>query len=204
MITRDISGLKAKLVNSDEDLNSREHANWAKAAEKYLMRRRPSNRSAPFTSKWMCRVHKEMLGDVWRWAGKVRADTTNFGVPVYNIGASLLDLEGDMRLWDGDAMEDATLLHMRAVRIHPFQDGNGRWARLLANIWLRKKRRPIVDWPATIRDSMSELRAEYIEVIGNEDLDGLNAIQRRFLSPSPSSPIVLMPLFAQSPDVVRP
>ena len=42
-----------------------------------------------------------------------------------------------------DLSEQAVLLHHRAVQIHPFENGNGRWSRLLANIWLKKHAHPI-------------------------------------------------------------
>ena len=38
------------------------------------------------------------------------------------------------------AREQAAMLHHQAVAIHPFENGNGRWSGLLANIWLRRPR----------------------------------------------------------------
>jgi Fic family protein len=43
----------------------------------------------------------------------------------------------DLVFWEarGDALlEQSVRLHHRAVWIHPFLNGNGRWARMLANI----------------------------------------------------------------------
>ena len=57
----------------------------------------------------------------------------------------VLALTEDLSCWDQSGMcslEQATRLHHRAVWIHPFMNGNGRWARLLANIWLRVHKAP--------------------------------------------------------------
>ena len=52
----------------------------------------------------------------------------------------------------GDAFADHVWLHATFVRIHPFADGNGRMARLLANVPLVAGGHPVVDIPATARD----------------------------------------------------
>lgn len=44
-------------------------------------------------------------------------------------------------------IDDAALLHYRAVKIHPFPNGNGRWSRMLANVWLRKHGAKPTVWP---------------------------------------------------------
>ena len=51
-------------------------------------------------------------------------------------------------------------LHYRAVGIHPFPNGNGRWARMLANIWLRRHGHPITEWPEETIGSVSVIRKE--------------------------------------------
>ena len=52
----------------------------------------------------------------------------------------------------GDPFEHYLWLHATFVRIHPFADGNGRLARLLANVPLVASGQPVVDIPATARD----------------------------------------------------
>ena len=49
-------------------MNFLEAANIEKVVAKYL-NVRPSKRSAKFTYEWTLKLHKEMFGDVWRWAG---------------------------------------------------------------------------------------------------------------------------------------
>ena len=52
----------------------------------------------------------------------------------------------------GEPFEDYLWLHATFARIHPFADGNGRLARLLANVPLVASGQPVVDIPATAKD----------------------------------------------------
>jgi fido (protein-threonine AMPylation protein) len=52
----------------------------------------------------------------------------------------------------GDPFESYLWLHAAFVRIHPFADGNGRMARLLANVPILSAGHPPVDIPATARE----------------------------------------------------
>lgn len=52
----------------------------------------------------------------------------------------------------GDAIDDHIWLHATFVRIHPFADGNGRMARMLANLPLLAQARAPVDIPAIARE----------------------------------------------------
>jgi Fic family protein len=62
--------------------------------------------------------------------------------------------------------EQAATLHYRGVLIHPFENGNGRWARLLANIWLKQHDQPVTLWPEEgITGGTSPIRTEYIQAL---------------------------------------
>jgi len=69
----DVSGLllpKNKAYTLKE-VHEKEAENIAKATIKYLSAP-PSKKEAPFTYGWMLDLYKEMFGDVWDWAGKLR------------------------------------------------------------------------------------------------------------------------------------
>jgi fido (protein-threonine AMPylation protein) len=128
-----------------------------------------------------------MYCDVWVWAGRPRQVDLNFGVRWSQVSEQVLALAQDLPRWGQSGMsllEQAVQLHHRAVWIHPFLNGNGRWARLLANIWLRLHREPIVLWPEETFGQASPIRRDYIEALKHAD-DGdsrpLLALHNRYL-----------------------
>lgn len=167
--------------------------NVRKAVVKYLAAR-PSRRSAPFDRAWAMRLHREMFGDVWSWAGSPRTSVTNLGVPPAQIEPQLDSLMADLAHWEDqgiDVMRQAVMLHHRAVQIHPFENGNGRWARLLANIRLKMHDSPPTEWPETTIGAESTIRAAYIDALKAAD-DGdygpLQALHERFTPRGDSRP----------------
>jgi fido (protein-threonine AMPylation protein) len=121
----DISGLIPKDVKTRGQLNVVEAINIHKVTVKYLSAK-PSRRQAPFTLDWIYKLHKEMLGEVWTWAGQRRTLELNFGIPFHQIDVQLEDLLRDLQTWANSSMpsiEQAARLHHRAVQIHPFLHG---------------------------------------------------------------------------------
>ena len=182
----DISGIRIREITTREQLYEAEFRNTAKAISKYLARR-PSVRSAPFTRDWVFRLHKEMFGDVWEWAGKKRQGETNVGIEPHRIEPAVEDLLRDLWAWkdsDMDFVEHAARLHHRSVEIHPFENGNGRWARLLANIWLKQCRTAITEWPeGDMVDGTSVIRDEYLDALkraDNHDYNPLIELHKRY------------------------
>ena len=64
----DISGLNVSGVRNRQDLSAVEAENVRKAIVKY-MAGPLSRRVAKFDLSWMLKLHREMFGDVWKWAG---------------------------------------------------------------------------------------------------------------------------------------
>ena len=75
-----------------------EALNINKAFLKYLASR-PSSRAAPFDYEWFLKLHREMFGDVWIWAGVGRTHDLNLGVPHFQIVEQLSALVGDLSSW---------------------------------------------------------------------------------------------------------
>ncbi len=165
----DLSGLKVKGIRLRKELNRLEAENILKAVELYFTAR-ISRRHAPFDHGWVLQLHKEMFGDVWHWAGKLRTSDLNLGVPFQQVEGLLFDLLKDLEAWQGVPWHlQAAMLHHRAVKIHPFLNGNGRWARMLANIWLRVNGQPHTLWPETAVGETSVLREEYLQALRAAD-----------------------------------
>jgi fido (protein-threonine AMPylation protein) len=80
----DVSGLRQKGIRTRAELNRAEAENIRKAVVKYLAVK-PSRRSAPFTLAWTKRLHKQMIGDVWKWAGAFRRENLNLGCDWHQV-----------------------------------------------------------------------------------------------------------------------
>jgi Fic-DOC domain mobile mystery protein B len=167
----DFSQLLVKGINTRAQLSVVEAENVRKAVVKYLAKR-PTRRTAKFDVGWMLKLHREMFGDVWGWAGKLRTVNLNIGVEWPQIEPTLLNLTNDLESWTGFGVEyltQAVWLHHRAVQIHPFKNGNGRWSRLLANVWLKLNREPLTEWPEHTMGATSVVRDEYINAVKAAD-----------------------------------
>lgn len=181
----DLSGLRIRSIRTQAQLNEAEAANILEAVTKYLAAR-PSPRSAKFDVRWMKRLHKEMLGDVWQWAGTFRTTDTNIGQPWRQIETAMQTLQDDLRAWQSGGVplaEQALLLHHKSVSIHPFKNGNGRWSRLLSNIWLKLHGAAVINWPESTIGTASTIRADYLSAIraaDNFDYAPLGELHRRY------------------------
>ncbi len=183
----DISGLRRKSIRTQAELNVAEAENIRRPLMKYIAAK-PPKRSAKFDVSWARRLHKEMFGDVWSWAGDFRTCGLNIGSEPHDIAIDLHRLLDDLRDWPTFKMplfEQAVRLHHRAVQIHPFLNGNGRWSRLLANIWLRLHDGAVVEWPETTIGAASTIRGDYLVAIraaDEGDYDRLMTLHERYSS----------------------
>jgi fido (protein-threonine AMPylation protein) len=173
----DPSHLKDRSITTRRELCQAEALNIRKAYVKYLAAT-PSKRLAPFDYAWFLRLHEEMYCDVWMWAGQPRRENLNLGVDWPHVPEQVIALTHDLSYWGESGMsllEQATRLHYRAVWIHPFMNGNGRWARLLATSglgfirrrWLSGQNRP------------SARRAVFVMTISNRSKTPTRAISGR-------------------------
>jgi len=182
----DISGLKlpSDKVYSLKEIYVAEANNIAIATIKYLSAP-PSKKIAPFSYEWLSQLHYEMFGNVWDWAGKFRKVELSIGIKAYLVPTILKELADDIAYWDKhktfDIFETAARIHHRAVQIHPFQNGNGRWSRMLANIYLRQNGYMPVKWQENLLSKENPKRDEYIKALklaDNRDYKALIEMHR--------------------------
>ena len=184
----DPSHLKDCSIRTREELNRAEALNITKAHIKYLAGGL-TQRIAPFNYAWLLQVHREMFCDVWLWAGEPRQVNLNIGIKWQQVPEQLLALAADVSTWSRtniSLLEQAVQLHYRAIWIHPFRNGNGRWARLLANILLAKHRHALVIWPEEAVGRESPVREKYITAIKEADagdMGRLLALHQKYLEP---------------------
>ena len=170
----DISGLKlpSDKVYTLKEIYIAEANNIALATLKYLSAP-PSKKTASFTYKWFQELHFEMFGNVWEWAGKFRQIELSIGIKAYQVPSALKELADDIEFWDKhktfDIYETVTRIHHKAVQIHPFQNGNGRWSRMLANIYLRQHGSMPVKWQEDLLAKENPKRDEYIQALKAAD-----------------------------------
>lgn len=167
----DIPGLIPGHILTKEALDRAEFANVSNILPKYILKK-PADRTAPFNFKWFLKLHEEMFGEVWDWAGKLRRHGLNLGVAPVKIASELHAIPAQLRGWEENKMtplEIAVRLHYRLVWIHPFAGGNGRWARMIANIYLRKKELPLILWPEDRITIQGGVRDAYIAALREAD-----------------------------------
>ena len=154
---------------TDAEINQAELVGIA-AASDWIKKARLGVREVKF---WQ-RLHKEMFGEIWGWAGTWRQHESNIGVPPHDIQPQLSNLHSDLVYWLSEncdilPLEILCRFHHRLVCIHPFPNGNGRWARLLTDALVARvfNLDPLI-WAANadyLRDLESPERRKYVASI---------------------------------------
>lgn len=118
-------------------------------------------------------LHRRMFGDVWRWAGAYRTTARNLGVDPWLITEHVAALLGDARYWVANAVylpdEIGVRFHHRLVAIHPFPNGNGRHARLAADLLVQTLGRLPFSWGISRAHDPKTVRQTYISSLRRAD-----------------------------------
>jgi Fic-DOC domain mobile mystery protein B len=162
------------------ELNAAEQENIVRAQEWALSRRRDL-----LAEKFIKDLHRKMLGDVWRWAGKFRTSARNIGIDYWQIPIALRQLLDDAKAWieyqTYPPDDIAVRLHHRLVQIHPFPNGNGRHSRLMADLLVMQLGRERFSWGRESLRDPGAARARYIGALraaDNHDIGPLLAFAR--------------------------
>lgn len=119
------------------------------------------------------KLHRRMFDQTWKWAGEYRHTEKNIGVAIHDIRERLAALFGDAGYWIENATyasdEIAVRFHHRLVLIHPFPNGNGRHARLIADLLVMKAGRSAFSWGYANLVKRGEAREKYLETIQAAD-----------------------------------
>jgi Fic-DOC domain mobile mystery protein B len=173
----ELGGLKHKHIATRGELDELEQAN-IESGLRWLARQRGD----VLTDNFATTLHKRLFGDVWDWAGSFRKTGKNIGVDPIHIGDQLRTLMDDARYWADKktypASEAAIRLHHRLTQIHPFANGNGRHARIMADTVLERvySAKPI-DWAGGHDlQKMSERRNTYIAALKAADRNDIRPL----------------------------
>jgi len=158
-------------ITTRKELNDAEFINISKATQKYFL----SRKKFQFSLGSIHQVHKNMFGNVWKWAGKKRTTNKNIGVDKVYIDFELKKFIDDFDYWfkyDMDAIEISARIHYRLVFIHPFNNGNGRWARFISNLFLKDNLNSYLEFPENKFILTTVIRKTYIKAL--QEADNLN------------------------------
>lgn len=125
------------------------------------------------SDEYVRKLHRKMFDATWKWSGEYRRTEKNMGVPVQEIRERLMSLFGDVRYWIQNKTyspdEISIRFHHRLVWIHPFPNGNGRHARLIAELLVMKLGSPAFTWGSNDLVKEGEARAKYLEALKAAD-----------------------------------
>ena len=130
----------------------------------------------PIDESYVRELHKRMFGKVWKWAGVYRNKELNIGCDPAYIRPEIRKLLDDTQYWLAHNTflvdEVAIRLHHRLVsKIHGFPNGNGRHARMLADVIAVKYGQPEFTWG---KANLGEARAQYLTALRAMDGDPNN------------------------------
>lgn len=173
-------GLIPSYITLRGELNEAEQANVLEADAWAFSRKR-----AVLDEGFLNRLHKQMYGNVWRWAGTYRKSQKNIGIEFYKIPTELRAVLDDCRYWVKDATyppdEIAARFHHKLVSIHCYPNGNGRHARLAADLLLVSLDCERFSWGSANLVDAGTTRAAYVAALlaaDNHDYDPLFAFVR--------------------------
>lgn len=161
-------GLIPEHVTTRGELDELEEANIQEGLEWALTKSREV-----LSEEFLYELHRRMFDGVWTWAGKVRLTDKNIGVDKNTVRTEVRNLIEDARYWRDNMVyqpdELAVRFHHRLVSIHPFPNGNGRHARLMADLLVRQLGASAFSWGGVSLTNTSELRTAYIGALRTAD-----------------------------------
>ena len=165
---KECEGLIPSYITIRSELNEAEQANILEAEEWAFARKRNL-----LEEKSLNNLHKRMYGNVWRWAGQYRTTGKNIGIDAYRIPTELRQLLDDCRYWIGNGTyepdEIAARFHHRLVSIHCYSNGNGRHARVAADLLLESMGRERFSWGGKNLVDVGKTRERYISALHAAD-----------------------------------
>jgi Fic-DOC domain mobile mystery protein B len=169
----EIEGLIPDYITTNGELNALEKENILEATAWAYGKKHSDILNASFCFE----LHKKMLCNVWRWAGKQRWSNKSIGVSKEMIGNELKNLLDDTQYWiksETYALDEISArFHQRLVWIHAFVNGNGRHSRLMTDILLRSQDQAPFTWGNAqyheIKDVEGIVKKQYISALKEAD-----------------------------------
>lgn len=142
--TEELAALIPQHITTQAELNAWEEKNIL-VAEQWALKQKDI-----ITTAFIKQLHQHMFNMTWKWAGKFRTSEKNIGVDWHKISTMVRELCDNVnyQLDHGTYPHDelAIRFHHRLVWIHPFSNGNGRHARLMADLLIMQQSKPRFSW----------------------------------------------------------
>ena len=182
-------------IRRKTDMDQAEFEALLRVQAAYLKRVSPGTR---FTAEMIRRMHRDWLGEIYEWAGRYRTVELEKGgfkwPPAYRVpqnmeafGKGLLACHTPCRPGPlPEVCRRIAEVHAELLLIHPFREGNGRLARLLADLMAMQADLPAPAYGFMGRGAKKQ-RTRYLECVNRGyggDYDPLTdffraAIERR-------------------------
>lgn len=166
-------GEREGLIPSDVATRADLDAAEERAIAFALLRRRSPTPDVLLDDGYLRKLHRDLFGMVWSWAGEYRRRLTNIGIEPAQISTAVRSLTGDARAWieysSYEPDEIAARFHHRLVAIHPFVNGNGRHGRIAADLLVVGLGRARFTWGANLDVDTATLRRRYVDALRAAD-----------------------------------
>ena len=169
----ELEGLRLSHISNRAELDRWEQDNIIEA-ETWAFRKTKITIDDLLSVEFIRRLHNRMFRNVWKWAGEFRKSEKNIGVECWAIGPTLKNLLEDVKLWIEQSVyppdEIGVRFRHRLVTIHLFANGNGRQARLMADLLLiHILNQPSFTWGSRNLIQAGECRNRYISALQAAD-----------------------------------
>jgi Fic-DOC domain mobile mystery protein B len=155
-------------ITTQEELNAWEERNIL-VAQEWAFKQKEI-----LSVEFIKQLHEHMFNKTWKWAGQFRKSDKNIGIHWPQIYSQTKELCDDVQYqiehntYSKD--EIAVRFHHRLVFIHPFPNGNGRHARLMADLLITQQGEQRFSW-GMYQDlyKATPIRKQYIEALQRAD-----------------------------------
>jgi cell filamentation protein len=149
-VLRNLIGMKRK-----REMNAVESAELIRTTEKLIS---VYDRNHRFKAEDLCNMHKEWLGCIYEWAGNYRRVNLAKGGFLFAAAHVIPKLMGEFEqrclavytpcrmAAENETIQALAVVHVELLLIHPFREGNGRLARLLASLMALQAGLPLLDF----------------------------------------------------------
>jgi len=160
-------------ISSKSEMDRVEFEALLQTQEKYL---RGITSTTRFTAEMIRRIHLEWLGAIYEWAGQYRTVELAKGAfkwpPAFRVAQNMEVLEKSLLARHTpcrpgplpDVARRMAEVHAELLLIHPFRDGNGRLARLVADLMAMQAGLPSPAYGFTGLGSKAR-KAKYLEAV---------------------------------------